>query len=187
MAQAKQTYRIRIESETAPDGKLRTRKLDPVTGEPRSEWTVVEPPPQAEEPEIPPRELSIVAHNQAEGEPKHWALFSHRPNPAGAGNGQVWQVTGDAEKMYYQHDTDTDILDHHDFAWHQILNKDLSDSQFAIINRITREEPPPCAINRAAVTENCQGWAVRVLSRLVGEGVVEQKSVDGLRTQMDPV
>lgn len=168
------------------DGSQWTRKLDE-TGKPRSEWTKVETSPGTEEPAPSTRELSVVARHQAEGEPKHWCLFSHRPKPDGTGCGQAWQVTGDAEYMRYQHDSDIDILNSEEFAWHQVLNSDLSDSQFATVDRIVRAEPAPRAVNRAAVTENCQGWVIRVLQRLAGEDIVAESAITALQESMDPV
>lgn len=35
-------------------------------------------------------------------------------------------------------------------------------------------EPAPSARDLAAVMENCQGWAIRVMSRLVEEIIVEK-------------
>ncbi|KAM4059899.1 hypothetical protein HRG_002481 [Hirsutella rhossiliensis] len=164
------------------DGSLWTRKADDTTGQ----WTPVEAP-VAQEPEPPTRYLSVMVEHQAEGEPKHWYLLSHQTDPAGAGKGQVWQVTGDAECMYYRHTPDVDGFNSDSFAWHQVLNSNLSHSQFATVDRIARAEPAPLAVNRAAVTENCQGWVMRVLRRLMDVGIVKESSVTILQGYMDPV
>lgn len=161
------------------DGSTWTRKAG-------GGWTPVEAP-VAQEPEPVTRYLSIIAEHQAEGEPKHWHLFSHRPDPAGSGRGQVWQVTGDAECMYSQHAPDVDSFKSESFAWHQVLNTDLGRDQLATVDRIARAEPAPRAASRAAVTENCQGWVMRVLRRLVEEEIVDENTVAILQRYMDPV
>lgn len=175
---------------TYSDGSQWTCKLDQKTGEPLGEWTAVEAPPGKEEdetPGVPTRQLSLVVENQAEGEPKHWSLFSHFPNDAGSGSGQVWQVKGDAELMHYEHASDADMLASECFAWHQVLNNNLGDAQLARVDEIARSEPAPRAASRAAVTEHCQGWTIRVLSRLAKEGIVEESAVIALRQYMDPI
>lgn len=165
-----------------------TRKLDRTTGLAISEWTEVEKPPTDEnEPPSTTRHLSVVAEHQADNEPKHWYLFSHIPNAMGTGAGQVWSVTGDAELMHYDHAEDVDRMSSEAFAWHQVLSKDLSKEQLARVDQIARTESPPSAPSRAAVTENCQGWAIRVLRRLVDEKIVEEKAVDILQKLMDPI
>ena len=168
------------------DGSHWSRKVDRKTGEPCSEWTVVEAPP-TEEAKPPTRHLSVVIQLQTRDEPKHWSLFSHYPDSTGAGKGHVWQVKGDAEFMHPQHATNVDILKSASFYWHQVLNTDLSDTQFATVDHIAKEEPAPRAESRAAVTENCQGWVIRVLRRLVEEGIVEQNKVTMLQGYMEPV
>ncbi|KAM4067615.1 hypothetical protein HRG_012319 [Hirsutella rhossiliensis] len=167
------------------DGSQWSRKVDRKTGKALSEWSAIEAPVAQEEPST--LYLSVVVQYQAENEPKHWSLFSHRPDSAGTGRGQVWQVKGDAELMRHQHASNTDILNSASFAWHQVLNASLSDSQFARVDRVARAEPAPRAVNRAAVTENCQGWVIRVLWRLVSEGIVEESTVTMLQGYMDPI
>ncbi|ODA79145.1 hypothetical protein RJ55_04737 [Drechmeria coniospora] len=169
-----------------PGGSQWTRQLDRRTGEPSGEWKPVEAP-VAEESKPATLQLSVVVENQAEGEPKHWSLFCHRPDASGRGRGQVWQVTGDAECMQYYHEPDGDALSSISFAWHQVLHSNLSDSQFATADRIAKSTPPPRAANRAAVKENCQGWVINVLCRLVQEGIVEQRAVTVLQGHMDPI
>jgi hypothetical protein len=137
------------------DGSQWTRKVDRKTGKPRSDWTAVEAP-VGQEPEPSILYLSVVVQYQAQGEPNHWSLFSHRPDSRGTGKGQVWQVKGDAEHMRYQHSPDTDIMNSGSFAWHQVVNPNLSDSLFSRVDQIARAEPAPRAANRASVTENCR-------------------------------
>jgi hypothetical protein len=175
---------------TYSDGTSQTRKLSPSTGSPLTPWTPVEPPPADDTtPNSPTRHLSVVAFHQAPNEPKHWSLFSHIPNPTGTGPGQVWQVTGDAELMHYDH-SEGEVVDHlakEDFAWHQVVNGDLSEAQFVRVDEIARAEAPPRAASRKEVREHCQGWTMRVLGKLVGEGIVEEGAVEGLRGGMDPI
>ncbi|EFY84917.1 hypothetical protein MAC_09027 [Metarhizium acridum CQMa 102] len=98
------------------DGSQWTRKVDRKTGKPRSEWTAIEAP-VAQETEPATLYLCVVVQHQAENEPKHWSLFSYRPDDTGTARGQVWQVKGDAEHMRHQHASDTDILNSASFAW----------------------------------------------------------------------
>jgi hypothetical protein len=177
------------------DGTSFTRKLDRATGQPLSDWTAVEKPVDDEPasssaaPESPPaRYLSVIAEHQAENEPKHWSLFSHVPNTTGTGPGQMWQVTGDAEFMRFEQATGVDRMSSPDYAWHQVLNQDLGDEQLARVDEIARAEEPPSAPNRAAVKEHCQGWTVRVVRRLVEEGIVKREGVVAmLEGYMDPI
>jgi hypothetical protein len=154
------------------DGSSWTRKLDRATGQPVSDWVTVEKPPPADDNDGGTSEktasikrcLSVVAEHQAEGEPKHWYLFAHRPNDMGTGPGQVWQVTGDAEFMRYDHSAaDVDRMSSPSYAWHQVVSRALADERFARVDEIARAERPPSAPSRAAVTEHCQGWTIRVL------------------------
>ena len=56
------------------------------------------------------------------------------------------------------------------------------------VDEIARAEKPPSAPNRAAVTEHCQGWTVRVVRRLVEEGIVKRDGVVGmLEGYLDPI
>jgi hypothetical protein len=171
------------------DGTSYTRKLDRSTNQPISDWTAVEAPVDDKTPasEPPTRYLSVVAEHQAENEPKHWFLFLHVPNALGTGPGQVWQVTGDAELMRFEQAAGVDRMSSPDFAWHQVLSKNLTDEELDRVDEIAKGEKPPSAPNRAAVTEHCQGWSVRVVKRLVEEGVVEGRLVGVLEGCMDPI
>jgi hypothetical protein len=51
----------------------------------------------------------------------------------------------------------------------------LTEAQAARVRHWATQEPPPSAPTLAAVTENCQGWVVRVVKRLIEEGIVGQK------------
>ncbi|EPE04032.1 hypothetical protein F503_04880 [Ophiostoma piceae UAMH 11346] len=165
------------------DGTQRTRRVDKY-GTALGEWTLLEPVPP-EEPE--PLQLHVVARHQAEGEPKHWSLYAVRRGADGSTSGQVWQVTGDAEHMIYDHGDDIDLFNGADFAWQQTVNTDLSEESFVKVDEMARSEPPPRAESRKEVTENCQGWTVRLLRRLVDTGIVAPEAVVSLQGSMDPV
>ena len=173
------------------DGTSSTRKVDRATGEPISDWITVESADAATSStsEPPPtRYLTVIAEHQAENEPKHWSLFSHVPNALGTGPGLAWQVTGDAEFMHFEHAAGVNRMESPDFAWHQVLSQDLSEGQLLRVDEIARAETPPSAPNRAAVTEHCQGWTVRVVRRLVAEGIVKRDGVVGmLEGYLDPI
>lgn len=48
-------------------------------------------------------------------------------------------------------------------------------------------KPPPRAASGREVKENCRGWAVRVLQKLMERGLVEERKVDMVRGLMQPV
>jgi hypothetical protein len=184
---------------THADGTSWTRRLDRTTNEPITDWTLVEPLPandttssSSTTPQKTRRHLSVVAEHQTTNEAKHWSLFSHAlpPNhPTDTAPGQVWQVKGDAEFMHHDHASDIDQLNSPGFAWHQVLCDDLTEEQFQRVDEIAQEEQPPRAVNRAAVREHCQGWVLRVVRRLVREGVIKMKEgvMEGLEGVMDPI
>ncbi|KAK3326018.1 hypothetical protein B0H66DRAFT_530024 [Apodospora peruviana] len=177
-----------------PDGSKWTRKVDPKNPDkPTGEWTAVEPalPINDTKPTPPPNStmLSVLLEHQAEGEPKHWCLsaFRHESNDGtGTRVGQVWQVTGDAELMRFEHFVDVDRFASGCLAYSLLLNDNLTGAQLARVDEVARSELPPRAKSRAEVTENCQGWTIRVLRRLAAEGIVEESAVKELRGAMDP-
>ena len=48
-------------------------------------------------------------------------------------------------------------------------------------------EPSPMAKNQKEVTENCQGWCVRVVEHLIHEGYVESKWLESMKGMMQAV
>ena len=50
----------------------------------------------------------------------------------------------------------------------------LSETQAERVKYCADQEVPPSAPNQAQVTENCQGWTVRVIRRLIQEGIVAE-------------
>ncbi|KAJ6785786.1 hypothetical protein PWT90_03044 [Aphanocladium album] len=135
------------------NGSSWSRKVDTQTNEPIGEWARIDP--AATEPSSSAMSLCAVLEDQAPNEPRHWSLFCYRPSIVdGTGLGQVWQVTGDAEQMYYNHEPNTDKLSSESFAWYQVLNGDLSDGQLAKIEEIVTTEPPPQGLATAGKGRN---------------------------------
>ncbi|KAL5356267.1 hypothetical protein BJX96DRAFT_142567 [Aspergillus floccosus] len=62
-----------------------------------------------------------------------------------------------------------------------------SEDQVATLRQIVASEPPPRAESRALVMENCQGWAVRVVSRLVERGIVQVQKLEMARSMLESV
>lgn len=169
------------------DGSQWTRRrvTDEIKGE--HKWARVEVLEEKTEPER--RYLVVVAENQAPGEPKHWSLFTYKfqPRDQDTAPGRVWQVTGDAEFMHFETREHDDLLNSASLSWYEVVNADLSDMEIAVVDKAVREETPPSAPSRAAVTENCQGWTMRVLMRLAASGVVKAEVFASLRDRMDPL
>ncbi|EFX05068.1 hypothetical protein CMQ_5330 [Grosmannia clavigera kw1407] len=134
-----------------------------------------------------PLQLHVFTEFQAEGEPKHRSLHATRADSNGTLRGQLWQVTGNAEKMRFEEAESVNAFSSDSFSWHQTLNSNLGDSDYAKVGQVARSEPPPQARNRKEVMENCQGWTIRVLERLASEGIVNEDTIAALRGQMDPI
>ncbi|OJJ84027.1 uncharacterized protein ASPGLDRAFT_375059 [Aspergillus glaucus CBS 516.65] len=146
--------------------------------------TIQEPKPDKPEKESTgPIYLSLSLESQSPSEPNHWSLFLARENAPG----KLYQVTGDAESMTYEPSIqDVDITTAENFfTLYQLA--EISEEQAGIVREIAEGEMPPKAENRAAVGENCQGWCVRVLGRIVGRGIVGREKVEMARGLMEPV
>lgn len=63
---------------------------------------------------------------------------------------------------------------------------ELTELQAAIVKEVCDHEIPPSAPNRRLVTENCQSWVVRVVSKLVKLGIVKEK-LEMVRQLQDPI
>lgn len=133
-----------------------------------TEWAPVSPdlPPEEEAPLV----LMLVLEKQAEGEPNHWYLLVA---PEGK-PGSVYQVTGDATFMRYEFQWDASPLGSESYHTSYVLAQ-LVEGQEDVVRSCAEAEAPPAAENRASVKENCQGWAIRVLRRLRGEGIVSEE------------
>lgn len=193
--------------DSTADGKTYTRRVG------ASDWQLVELGPGAEAgakagegaslvpndprtasstsntaPDIPlprpfPLSLLLVRHFQSPGEPDHWALFL---GPEAA-PGHVYEVTGDATFMTFQFGNAVDITAREDFKDAFVLTQVETENQAKLVDQAARNEPPPQAPNRASVTENCQGWLIRVAQVLVGKGIIRADKVDMARELLEKV
>lgn len=127
-------------------------------------------------------ELYIVRQVQADGEPYHWSLFVANEGKAGA----QYQVKGDTTMMHYMHAKPVNMFLSESF-FDSFTMARLTEAQAARVHHWATQETPPSAPNLAAVTENCQGWVVRVVKRLVEEGIVEPKWVLESEKMKQPV
>lgn len=127
-------------------------------------------------------ELKLVRQEQITGEPYHWSLFlAHEGQP-----GDVFQVKGDAVAMHYAHDNNTNILCSQSYKDSYIIARP-TEHQAARVRYWATHEAAPRASNQAAVRENCQGWTIRVIRRLVTEEIVQQQWVDTAVSLQQPV
>nr|KMM70342.1 hypothetical protein CPAG_06654 [Coccidioides posadasii RMSCC 3488] len=131
-------------------------------------WTPVQPESQETGSQQQPFVLSLVLQRQAPGEPKHWSLFVARENEPG----MVYQVKGDAQCMSYQPSTKPRRIADSDSFLNMYELATLTDETAAIVKQVAEQEPPPRAETRRDVKENCQGWTVRVLEKLVAHGIM---------------
>lgn len=63
----------------------------------------------------------------------------------------------------------------------------VTEQQAMVVKQVADGEPPPRAANRQSVMENCQGWAVRVIAKLVERGIVPTAKLQMARSMMQPV
>lgn len=133
-------------------------------------WHTLDVPPSAE---ALPMELQLVREKQTPGEPNHWQFFLAREGQPGT----IFEVRGDATAMYYNHIEDVNALVSDGYRDSYIIAQP-TEQQTTRVRYWATHEVPPSAPNQAAVEENCQGWAIRVIGRLVREGIVEQKWQD---------
>ncbi|KAL8942321.1 MAG: hypothetical protein Q9211_001438 [Gyalolechia sp. 1 TL-2023] len=146
-----------------------------------TEWKILDDLPPTAAIASSPMELKLVRQEQTAGEPYHWSLFLA---PEGK-PGDVFQVKGDAVGMHYVH-AEFDILRSLSYTDSYIIALPTEDQALRVRYWATHE-PPPRAPNQAAVTENCQGWTVRVIRRLVEEGIVQQKWLNTAVSLQEPV
>ncbi|KAJ5748825.1 uncharacterized protein N7511_010521 [Penicillium nucicola] len=126
--------------------------------------------------------LSLIHHAQGPGEPFHWSLFvAHENHP-----GSVYQVKGDAEFMTYEPEDSVDETQAESFSTLYQLAV-VSEEQARVIKQVAECEPPPHAPNRQYVIENCQGWSVRVIAKLVERGIVPPVKLEMAISMMQPV
>ncbi|ORY09317.1 hypothetical protein BCR34DRAFT_374858 [Clohesyomyces aquaticus] len=153
-----------------------------------SPWTLQETnfdEDASQETTLPPENpsLSLVLQKQAEGEPDHWSIFVAREGQVG----EVYQVKGDAESMRYLYGPNIDLVNSLSYKNSYILVQDLSATAQAWVKHYAESETPPSAPNRAAVTENCQGWTYRVLYKLYEKDIISQEKIAMIHGMIEPV
>ncbi|KAK7973419.1 hypothetical protein PG988_007553 [Apiospora saccharicola] len=164
-------------------GRHWTRPINPREGTCTS-WEPYVPQPVLRADDLAdPVALSVVLQNQAPGEPRHWSLVVGVPNHPGL----VYQVTGDATLMHYNHENDRNIwIEDATHTSYQVVGELDQDGQDRV-KHVVNSTPPPQAEDRRAVTENCQGWVVRVLRRLRLKNVIPEDVVDTIEAMVEPV
>lgn len=144
-----------------------------------TEWKRADSPPATGN---SPMELKLVRHEQTTGEPYHWSLFLAREGQPGGD----FQVRGDAIAMHYGHTDNTNVLSSQSYKDSYIIAAP-TEHQAARVRYWANQEPAPSAPNQAAVRENCQGWAIRVIRRLVTEEIFRQEWVNTAVSLQQPV
>jgi hypothetical protein len=116
----------------------------------------------------------------------HWSLIASHPD---GGRGPVWQVKGDATHMEYKPvpAPGVNIFSSGSFTDSYILTGSLTSADIETIDEIARTEQPPRAANMHEVTENCQGWTVRVIKKVAAKGLIPQDKVAQAEALMEPV
>lgn len=154
------------------------------------EWheDVSDPSSTAPPAEFPHLYLYLVQEEQGPGEPNHWALFLADENEPDYG--YVYQVTGDAEDMIYEPSSEKVNVFDAGITSNVYTLAVVSEEQAKaalLVKHIAEQEPPPRARDKKSVTENCQGWTMRVVSKLVNEGIVMPQKLDMARSMLQPV
>lgn len=130
-----------------------------------------------------PLYISLAHEIQGPGEPLHWSLYIARESQPGV----VYQVRGDAEFMGYQHiKIPVDITSSESFGGLYQLAA-ITEEQAMVVEQIANSEAPPKAENRASVKENCQGWTIRVLKKLIQRGIVPAEKLQMATSMMEPI
>lgn len=154
------------------------------------EWTEDKSNPDELKPPVenPHLYLFLIQWEQTPGEPNHWALFLADENEPDYG--YMFKVVGDATHMKYQPSTQKVNVAEVGIAASvytlAVVTED-QDRAERLVKQAAEEEPPPHAENRASVKEHCQGWAVRVIARLVKEKVVMPHKLELARSLLEEV
>ena len=138
------------------------------------DWEELETFPSDTAPNL--SDLLLVRQLQAREEPLHWSLFICKENTPGS----VSQVCGDSVAMVHHHATNISILSSDSYHDSFIIAK-INDEQAQRVRHWATVEPPPKAADAASVYENCQGWVIRVIQRLVGEEIVQSSWLEEAR------
>lgn len=64
---------------------------------------------------------------------------------------------------------------------------EIPQQEASVVKEVAENERPPWAADRASVKENCQGWCVRVISRLAERKMVSNGKLEMARAMMEPV
>ncbi|OJD21126.1 hypothetical protein ACJ73_07537 [Blastomyces percursus] len=124
--------------------------------------------------------LGVVRQEQPDAQGHHWSLFVAEEGKRGT----VYQVTGDHTFMVYTHRPEVNILNSRTFRdIHQIAELDEPKVQRVVY--WVNQEPPPRAPTQAQVRETCQSWTMRVVRRLIAEGIVAPKWEQELENLID--
>ncbi|KAI1299418.1 hypothetical protein F5Y03DRAFT_249601 [Xylaria venustula] len=162
------------------DGSRWSRKLgsDGCWGD----WEPRDSEPRGQPNEPPPVSLMLVREKQVVG-PYHWSLAVL---PDGKPPTHIYQVTGDAEHMYYSHSLDApDNIFTSDAYYDSYDLGSLDSDGLELLHQVVDRQPPPQAENRALVTENCQGWTMRVIREL--RTIVSADKVAMVEKLMEPL
>lgn len=154
------------------------------------EWTEDKSNPDDLKPpaENPRLYLFLVQEEQSPGEPNHWALFLADENEPDYG--YVYQVTGEAQQMKYEPSAEKINLADAGIGSNVYTLAVITEEQARaakVVKQAAEEEPPPNAENGKAATENCQGWTVRVIARLVKEKIVMPQKLELARSLLEAV
>lgn len=144
-----------------------------------TQWVRVSSPPPSE---TNPLLLMLVRQRQSPGEPLHWSLFLASEGQ----RGDVFQVKGDAIAMNYVHTANDNLLSSESFEDSYIISRP-NQQQSTRIRYWATHEHPPSAPNQAAVQENCQGWTIRVMARLIAENIVASNWGNFARGLQEPL
>lgn len=79
--------------------------------------------------------------------------------------------------MHHIHANNTDVPSSQSYKDSYIIARP-TEHQAARVRYWATHEPAPRAPNQAALREDCQGWAIRAIRRLVTEGIVQQERVN---------
>ncbi|KAG6358195.1 hypothetical protein INS49_014079 [Diaporthe citri] len=172
---------------TTKSGTSYVRTLNPDGT--KTAWKKVEAPPDNTQPDSRTKQLYLVRHNQAEGEPFHWSLETADVE-GGDLEGNVYQVSGDAEFMDYRPNQDgvpVPTLSNPDIRDYFVLVPKLTPELEDIVKEVAAAEPPPQAKSRKEVKENCQYWAIRVMKKLVELGMMDSQKVVDCQKLLEPL
>ncbi|KAJ5582360.1 hypothetical protein N7535_000980 [Penicillium sp. DV-2018c] len=123
--------------------------------------------------ENPKLYLYLVQGDQEPGDPPQWALFLADENEPEYG--YIYQVTGDVGQMRYEPTVEKVNITDVGVASHVYALAVVSEGQVRaaqLVKQAAEEEPPPQVDNQKSYTDNCLGWLVRVIARLVKEKIV---------------